>query len=189
MSKMNMMETIVLDLMDTPDGVKIMEFQGAGESGLSGYHRAYGENLIYKITDCYGPDPDMAFYVHHPLLRSICNNKNSMGAFVTRFAPELFPKQKVYAFGNNEYSAGTILEDFPDTQAFVFKEPEKFSGSGVFIISREELEQENKGYKISKFFKEKDADYPTNALFLVQEAVKPKPVDHPYGSYAYGGRP
>jgi len=182
MSKMNMMETIVLDLMDTPQGVKIMEFQGAGESGFGGYYRAYNnDNLMHKIMDYYKPDPDMAFWVHHPLLKHICNNKNAMGAFVTQYAPHLFPKQKVYAFGNNEYSADTILQDFPNTQAFVFKEPEKFSGRGVFIISREELERPRKKYNISQFFKEEASEYPRSGLFLAQEAVIPKPVDHPYG--------
>jgi hypothetical protein len=184
MSKMNMMETVVLDVMNTHEGVKIMEFQQLGHCALGGYYSAYGQDLFTKVNNYYHPDGYMSYDVHHPLLKFICDNKGAMGAFVTPYASHLFPKQKVYAFGNDEYSPAKILKEFPEIEAFVFKEPEQYNGHGVFIVSREELARANNRDKIARFFRQRRQKHPKSGLFLVQEAVRPKPVETPNG---FGG--
>jgi len=189
MSKMYIMETVVLDVMDTHDGVKIMEFQQLGHCALGGYYSVYGNDLGSKVNKYYYPDIHMPYEVHHPLLKFICDNKGAMGAFVTPYARHLFPKQKVYAFGNDEYSPQKILKDFPDTEAFVFKEPEQYNGAGVFIVSREELVRANRRDNIAVFFRQKRQKYPKSGLFLVQEAVRPKPVETPNGFKGMHGLP
>lgn len=179
MSKMNMMETIVLDVMDTQDGVKILEFQDLLNSAIGKYYQAYGEDLSSKIWNYYHPDGDVAFDVHHPILNEICCNKNMMAAFAGSHAKDLFPKQKIYVFGDKKYSPQTILNDFPNTKSFVFKEPEKFEGKGVFIVSREELECVHDVDDVAKFFKKNNDFSQKKGLFLVQEAVTPKLVAFP----------
>lgn len=67
-------------------------------------------------------------------------DKAFLAAFGQRFAPDLFPKQKIYPVGaRGRVDIGSILADFPDSKIVVLKNTWEAQADGVDIVRRSRL--------------------------------------------------
>jgi len=73
------------------------------------------------------------------LVNACSIDKGIMTAFAQRFAPDLFPKQKIYPVNYGQVKAGRILDDFRDSELIVLKNTWEAQADGVDIIRRSRL--------------------------------------------------
>ncbi len=171
----------VWDLMHTDDGIKVLEFQSAAVSGFSGWKKVTGQSMKRKIADFrkangYRNGTSCGF------MRAVCDRKNFMGSFLGPEIPQIFPKQKVYAYYPGNNIRAQIANDFGDSNGLVFKISKSAKANGVFFGSATDISPKN-NKELARFFNTQTKgafgthNIPLTGHFLVQEGIIPKPVE------------
>lgn len=177
--------TLVWDLMDTPQGVKILEWQ-QHPSSYMGWDALNSTRLETKIRRSRGRDGSVSS--NYPPVISHSNvNKAVSASFLGPDIPTMFPQQKTYTATINGNLIDQVSADFNNSDCVVIKVPAESGGAGVFFATPNEISHAAGSLPLSAIFGKrtvKGTVYPFSTLghFVVQEAVRPNPI-YSYGSY------
>ncbi len=166
--------TLVWDLMDTPDGIKILEMQPFYGSRFSGHflgHRDFSRYVQLAHMNKFRDSRSIENLSDDPFIRAVSLGKSLNEIFLGAASAGLYPKQKTYAAGKDPELITTILDDFSGVDSIVLKQNSGCRAEGVYVIHRDELSQS----MIDRMYYLHNQE-DLLSLFTVQEAVKPSPI-------------
>lgn len=129
--QLNFPTTMIFDVMDTSDGVKILEL-GHGSSGQTGFKHVYGHNVSGIVDDFFNRH-NLRRSSDNDLLSACFHNKACTAAFLGSITPEIFPNQRLFAPTPGQIHCLDDVKTHFQGRPVVLKTPSEAEGQGVFF--------------------------------------------------------